>query len=83
MTSCSSKGRVRVNLYAVLRQYIGGAPSIEVEIEPGQTIQQVLSQLGVPPEQTRIIFLNNRAAGLSHPLQGGEQLAVFPAIGGG
>ncbi|GAG50516.1 unnamed protein product, partial [marine sediment metagenome] len=29
---------VQVNLYAGLRQYIGGAPSIEVEIEPGQTI---------------------------------------------
>ena len=75
--------QVQVNLYAVLRQYIGGAPSIEVEIEPGQTIQQVLSQLGVPPEQTRIIFVDNRAAAPSHPLQGGEQLGVFPAIGGG
>lgn len=75
--------QVQVNLYAVLRKYIGGAPSIEVEIKPGRTIQQVLGQLGVPPEQTRIIFVNNRAAGLSQTLQGGEQLGVFPAIGGG
>lgn len=75
--------QVKVNLYATLRQYIGGALSIEVEIDPGQTIEQVLASLGVPADQTRIIFVNNRAADLSLALQGGEKLGVFPAIGGG
>jgi molybdopterin converting factor small subunit len=75
--------RVQVNLYATLRQYVGGAASAEVEIEPGQTVEQVLNQLGVPPDQTRVVFVNNRSARLSHPLQGGEQIGVFPAIGGG
>ena len=75
--------QVTVNLYAILRQYIGGAPSSEVEIDPGQTVEQVLVQLGVPPDQTRIIFLDNRAADLSAVLQGGEQINVFPAVGGG
>jgi molybdopterin converting factor small subunit len=74
---------VKVNLYATLRKYVGGAPSVEVEIEPGQTVAEVLARLGVPADQTRIIFINNRAAGLSHVLQGGERLGVFPAIGGG
>jgi molybdopterin converting factor small subunit len=75
--------QVKVNLYATLRKYIGGEPSVEVEIESGQTIRQVLGRLGVPADQTRIIFVNNRAADLSYALQGGEQLGVFPAIGGG
>ena len=75
--------QVKVNLYATLRKYIGGAPSVEVEIDPGQMVGQVLGGLGVPADQTRIIFVNNRAAELSHVLQGGEQLGVFPAIGGG
>lgn len=75
--------QVQVTLYAVLRKYIDGAASIEVEIEPGQTIRQVLEKLGVPPEQTRIIFVNSRAAGLGDALEGGEQIGVFPAIGGG
>jgi hypothetical protein len=43
----------------------------------------VLKGLGVPPDQTRIIFVNSRAADLSQVLQGGEQLGIFPAIGGG
>lgn len=74
---------VQVKLYATLRKYVGGTASVEVDIDPGQTIETLLEQLGVPPDQTRIIFVNSRAAGLSHPLQGGEQVSVFPAIGGG
>lgn len=75
--------QVRVNLYAMLRKYVGGAASVEVEIEPGQTIERLLHQLGVPADQTRIIFVNSRAVGLSAVLQGGEEIGVFPAIGGG
>jgi len=75
--------KIQVNLYAMLRKYSDGKPSVEVEIEPGQTVQQVLEQIGVPPEQTRIIFINNRAASLASVLQGDEQVGIFSAIGGG
>ncbi len=75
--------RVTVNLYATFRQAIGGKPSVEVDIEPGQSIEQVLEGLGVPIDQTRIVFCNNRYAQLDHKLQGGETLGIFPAIGGG
>jgi molybdopterin converting factor small subunit len=75
--------RVKVNLYATLRSFVGGAPSVEVEVEPGQTVEQMLKQLGVPAEKTRILFVNNRAASLSQPLQDGDRVGVFPAIGGG
>jgi molybdopterin converting factor small subunit len=75
--------RVEVRLYAGLRAHVKGAVSVSVEIEPGQTIGDVLEKLSVPLGQTRIIFLNHRAAGLDQPLVGGEELGVFPAIGGG
>jgi molybdopterin converting factor small subunit len=75
--------RVKLNAYATLRAYLGGAASVESEIEPGQTIGSLLDRLGIPADQTRIIFVNNRAAGLSDRLEGGEQIGVFPAIGGG
>ena len=75
--------QVEVSLYATLRRYIDGAASIGVDVEPGCTIEHVLGQLGIPSDQTRIIFLNNRAARLSDTLQGGEQLGIFPSIGGG
>ncbi len=75
--------KIQVNLYAMLRKYSDGKPSVEVEIDPGQTVRQVLEQMGVPAEQTRIIFINNRAAGLASELQGDEQVGIFSAIGGG
>jgi molybdopterin synthase sulfur carrier subunit len=75
--------RVVVKLYAALRSYAGGAPSVEVDVEPGQTVADVLRQLGVPAEQTRIIFVNHRTGSLSQALAGGEQIGIFPAIGGG
>ncbi len=75
--------RVTVNLYATFRQAIGGKPSVEVDIEPDQSIEQVLQGLGVPIDETRIVFCNNRLAQLDHKLQGGETLGIFPAIGGG
>jgi len=74
---------VQVKPYAALRKYVGGAMSIDVQIEPGQTIEQMLDGLGIPPNQTRIIFVDSRAAALSDKLEGGEQIGVFPAIGGG
>lgn len=75
--------QVQVNLYATLRKYVDGAASLEVEITPGQTIEKLLHDLGVPPQQTRIIFVNSRSADLSATLNGDEQIGIFPAIGGG
>ncbi len=75
--------QVRVNLFAVLRKHIDGAASTEVEIESGQTIGQVLERLDIPTEHTRMVFLNNRAAPLDQALEGGEELDIFPALGGG
>ncbi len=75
--------QVKVGLYAGLRQYIANAPSVDIEIVPGQTIAQVLQKLGVPPEKAHIVFVNSRASGIDCPLQGGEQVNIFPAVGGG
>jgi len=75
--------RVKVNAYATLRAYLGGAASVETEIEPGQTVGSVLDRLGIPREQTRIVFVNSRSASLTYRLEGDEHIGVFPAIGGG
>jgi len=74
---------VHVNLYAGFRRKVGGQPSVDVSIEAGQTIEQLLEQLGVPLEETRIIFCNNRLVDRTQALTGGETIGVFPAVGGG
>ncbi len=74
---------ITINLFANLREYVGGAASVELDIEPGQTIEQVIASLGIPFEQTKIIFVDNRRAEIDGVLQGGERLDLFSAIGGG
>jgi molybdopterin converting factor small subunit len=66
-----------------LRSHVDGRPSVEVDVRPGQTVEQMLTDLGVPPGQARIIYVNDRAATLAYPLQGGERVGVFPPVGGG
>jgi sulfur carrier protein ThiS len=75
--------RITVHAYAELRQYLGGAGSTEVDVEPGQTVAAVMLQLGIPAERTKIVFVDHCAAGLDHPLAGGERIDLFSAIGGG
>ncbi len=75
--------RIRVNLYASLRRYGGGSPTVEMDIAPGTTVGQLLDELRIPSGETRILFVNHRAAAPDHTLTGGERVAVFPAIGGG
>jgi molybdopterin converting factor small subunit len=75
--------QVQVRLYAGLRAHIRGATSVHVDIEPGETIAQVLEKLSVPLNQTRIIFVDHKTTTLDHELVGGEELGIFPAIGGG
>lgn len=74
---------VQVNLYAGLRSYIAGKGSVAVEIRPGQTIQELLTGLGIPSEHTKIFFINGRCAELASQLKEGDQVGVFPVIGGG
>ena len=73
----------KIHLFASLRKHVDGAASVDVEIEPGDTFEAVLHRLGIPPEQTRILFRNNRHATLSDPVEDGDQLSAFPGIGGG
>ena len=76
-------GRVKLNVYAGLRACVGGQGSLEVEVRPGETVGQLLDRLAIPRNQTRILFVNHRHADWDQPLADGEQVGVFPAIGGG
>lgn len=75
--------QITVHLYAGFRKYANGQKSLQIEIEPGQTVEEVLRQIDVPVEQTRILFCNHQLVTTSHQLDGGETVGIFPAVGGG
>ncbi len=74
---------ITVNTYADLREFTDGAASVDLEIDSGRTIEQVLTQLAIPRERTKIIFINGRVAEIESELRGGDRVDLFSAIGGG
>ncbi len=77
---------VRVQLYATLRRYRPdlkiGEPLV-VQLPEGSTVELLLQQLGVPQDEVKVVFVNGIVRDQNHPLADGDELGVFPPIGGG
>jgi molybdopterin converting factor small subunit len=46
-------------------------------------VADVLTALGIPEEEVKIIFINGVKKELHAPLADGDRLGLFPAVGGG
>jgi len=78
--------KVRLKLFATLREYLPegvGAEGVELELPEGATVQDALDELSVPLEKKAIILRNGVHAKPESELDPGDELSVFPAIGGG
>jgi len=78
--------RVKVKAFATLRRYVQGlgiGEAKEVEVPPGTSLGGLLAHLGVPHEEVRVVYVNNVCRDLSHRLVDGDQVGIFPAVGGG
>jgi molybdopterin converting factor small subunit len=78
--------RVRVKLYATLSRFSnGGLPGtpFEVELPQGASLQELGNQLKIPPEEIRIAFVNGIIQPMEWILAPGDEVGIFPPIGGG
>jgi molybdopterin synthase sulfur carrier subunit len=91
---------MQVRVFGTLRHF-AGAKSVEVEVEPGDTVESLLRKLttehpileekvfdGKGNLQNSIHFLVNGRSiryldGLDSPIRETDQVALFPAVGGG
>ena len=77
---------IHVKLSASLRRHIASYDpyqGIEMEARPGLTVSEVMADLGIPPAGVKIIMLNGRHAKTEQPINDGDRLSLFPAVGGG
>lgn len=80
--------RVRVRLFAIQREQVG-ARSVELELEPGSTIEDAWAALVarfpvLAPGRPSLRFARNGAyAGPDEILGDGDELAVIPPVSGG
>lgn len=78
--------RVHVKLFATLRRYVEGATSgvpFEVELPDGATIADLIGRLHLPTEEVKMAFVNGRARPEDWHLESGDEIGIFPPIGGG
>ncbi len=77
---------VYVKLFATLRTYrpgLGIGEAFPVQVPEGATVRDLVALLELPEDEVKIIFVNalNREPG--HVLADGDELGLFPPIGGG
>ena len=79
--------QVTVRLYATLRRFApAGLPagaSFAVSLAPGSTLADLVRQLRLPPEETKQFFVLSRQRDMDFVLHDGDDLAIFPPVGGG
>lgn len=86
---------IRFKLFATLIQSVpetlrerypqgirAGSP-LEIDLPEGSTLADLIDRLALPREKVRVIYVNGRARKLDHRLVPGDEVGVFPAIGGG
>lgn len=75
-----------MRLFATLRRYqpqLKLGDSLHLTLEEGTTVEDVLRQLDVPPEEAKVIIVNNRHQSLEYVFRDGDEAGIFPPVGGG
>ena len=71
---------------AIAAQYpqgIRAGQSFEMELREGSTLADLVAHLALPSDQTKVAFVNARARALDYRLEAGDEVGIFPPIGGG
>jgi molybdopterin converting factor small subunit len=77
---------VHVKLFATLRDLrpgLGIGEAFPVELSDGATIDDLVRELELPQDQVKLVFVNALVRELDHVLADGDELGIFPPVGGG
>ena len=77
---------IQVKLFATLRQrysHLDIGEPMAVELPEDATTGQLLAHLQIPDEQVKIIFVNHVIRDRDHTLADGDEVGIFPPVGGG
>lgn len=74
--------KVNVRLFASIRKF-SDKDNLEINIEEGSSVKDLLPKIGIPQNQPLLIILNEYTRGKETLLQEGDILCLFPIIAGG
>ena len=70
-----------LRLSGPLRDYNGG--KAELQVEPGRTVREVVSSLGIVPETIAVVVVNEEQGTKDYVFRDGDVVLVLAIIGGG
>jgi len=79
---------VQVKLFATLLG-LAGPPGLgigqafPVKLPEDATAADLIDHLGLPPEEVKLLFVNGLFRTPEHVLADGDELGIFPPVGGG
>ncbi len=78
---------IKVKLFAILRRYApeGNAlgEAFEVDLPESSTIADLIEHLQIRKREVKVAFVDGRARADVYRLKPGEEVGIFPPIGGG
>ncbi len=76
--------RLTVRLFGDLRRYLpDGADELLMEAPDGTTVQGMLEQAGINPQEVWLVRANKKMIPESQTLLDGDDIEVFEPVGGG
>ncbi len=78
--------KIRVKVYATLTKYVGGAimyDPIEIDLPEKATLSDLFDKLGIPSDEVKTSFVNSVMQPSDHTLSKGDDVGIFPPVGGG
>jgi len=77
---------VHTKLFASLRHYRPGleiGEAFPVELPEGATVGDLIREVGLPDHEVKLVFVNALFRKLAHELADGDEVGIFPPVGGG
>jgi len=74
--------QIELKLFVTLVKYLprGSEP---YEIKEGTTINELMTNLGIPRDIVKLIFVNGKKQDSSYRINHGDRVGLFPPVGGG
>jgi molybdopterin converting factor small subunit len=77
---------VQVKLFATLRRHRPGTKlgeAFAVDLPEGRTVRDLIQELDLPEAEVKLVFVNGRFRDSDHVLADGDEVGIFPPVGGG
>lgn len=78
--------QVNVKLFASLQRYkpeVFAGEVFQVELPDGSTLADLVALLEIRANEVKVMFVNGRARAEIYRLKDGDEVGIFPPVGGG